>query len=231
MSPKPDNRGTKMKTLIIGANGKIGRLLIAECTRMEIPFRAMLRSPEQVEELTAQGIDAAVGDLEGNFEEAMQGCERVIFTAGSGSQTGADKTLLVDLFGSIRAVEAAERANVRMFIMVSSLKADKPLAGPEKIRHYLVARNLADDRLLRSSIPHVILRPGRLLDTPGTGCVTADYDKADANNKVTTISRGNVVAVLLELLRHPLKSGSVIDMIDGDTPIAEFLKTHREEKP
>src|SRR5688572_21527068 len=143
-----------MKVVVIGANGKIGRKVVEQCVARDIPVRAMVRDPGQLVAFEALGAEARLGDLEGDFEAAMEGCDRAIFTAGSGSHTGGDKTLLVDLYGSIRAVEHAERLNMSYFLMISSLKATDPLRGPAKIRHYLVARKLADERLLRASIPH-----------------------------------------------------------------------------
>jgi hypothetical protein len=39
--------------------------------------------------------------------------DAVIFTAGSGGQTGADKTMLVDLDGAIKSMQATEAAGLR----------------------------------------------------------------------------------------------------------------------
>jgi uncharacterized protein YbjT (DUF2867 family) len=212
-----------MKLLVIGANGKIGRKLVEACVSKEIPVRAMVRRAEQVAEFEQLGAEAVQGDLEGDFASAFQGCTTVVFTAGSGSATGADKTLLVDLFGSVRAVEAAERSGINYFIMVSSLKSDDPLRGPEKIRHYLIARHMADDRLLRSSMPHCVLRPARLVDDPASGRVTSKYDPSDANNRATTISRGNVVEAILDVLARPLPTRTIVNLLDGETPIQRLL--------
>jgi uncharacterized protein YbjT (DUF2867 family) len=47
----------------------------------------------------------------------------IVFTAGSGGHTGFDKTLLIDLDGAVKTIEAAEQAGVDRFIMVSALQA------------------------------------------------------------------------------------------------------------
>ncbi|GGB38741.1 hypothetical protein GCM10011409_15320 [Lentibacillus populi] len=52
----------------------------------------------------------------------MKECDAVIFAAGSGGSTGADKTLLVDLDGAAKAVEAAEKQGIKRFIMISALQ-------------------------------------------------------------------------------------------------------------
>ncbi|BCD96462.1 SDR family oxidoreductase [Marinagarivorans cellulosilyticus] len=214
-----------MKTLIIGGSGKIGQKLIAHLSKEKSDFRVMVRTQAQLESLKSQGVDAVLGDLEGDISEAFNGCERIVFTAGSGSKTTPHKTLLVDLWGSIRAIEEAEKQGVKHFIMISSLKSDRPLDGPEKIRHYLVARNLADDRLIRSSLPYTLLRPGRLLDEPATGKVSNKFDWADATNTTSVITRDDVVAIIAQVISLPeyLERNSIIDVINGDISIDKFL--------
>lgn len=213
-----------MKTLIIGANGQIGKKLVTQCIGAGLDIRVMVRTSSQLDEFISKGVDAVLGDLEGDISQAFEGCEQVIFSAGSGSGSTPHKTLLVDLWGTIRAIEESEKQNIKHFIMVSSLKADDPLRGPEKIRHYLVARNRADDRLLRSSLNYTLLRPGRLLDTPATGLLTSNFDWADINNAKSVISRDDVVALVMGILESPLPDNRIIDVINGDTPIKQFLQ-------
>jgi NAD(P)H-dependent flavin oxidoreductase YrpB (nitropropane dioxygenase family) len=65
----------------------------------------MIRNPKQTDELKALGArEVVVADLEGDFENAYQGIDAVIFAAGSGGHTGADKTILIDLWGAIKAM-------------------------------------------------------------------------------------------------------------------------------
>lgn len=218
-----------MKVLVIGASGKLGTKIVQRCVEQEIAVRAMVRRPEPMSTFQALGVEVVEADLESDFDHAFDGCDTVVFTAGSGPHTGGDKTLLIDLYGSIRAVENAEKARVKHFVMVSSLKAHDPLRGPVKIRHYLVARKLADERMSRSSLHHCILRPGRLLDEPATGHITGAFDPHDDNNQITTISRDDVADTVVHVLRHPLRNGAIVDMIHGDLPLGRFLDRFREE--
>lgn len=216
-----------MKTLIIGANGKIGRLLAERCVKNDIPARAMVRTEEQQRQFEEMGLEAVLGDLEGDMSAAFDGCEQIVFSAGSGAATSPHKTLLVDLWGSIRAIELAEQKGIKQFIMVSSLKSCDPLRGPEKIRHYLVARHCADDRLIRSSLNYTLLRPGRLLDEPGTGHLNNEFDWSDTTNAHCTVSREDVANAIALLLKQPLPPGQAIDMIKGNNEIEEFLNLYR----
>lgn len=74
-----------MNVLVIGANGKIGRLLV-EKLAMEKGFfvRAMVRKAEQVSELEKLGAKPIIADLKKDFHYAYDEIEAVIFTAGSG---------------------------------------------------------------------------------------------------------------------------------------------------
>lgn len=204
--------------LVIGANGKIGRIVCRKAVERGLAVRAMLRDPGQSAYFEQLGVGSVLGDLEGDFAESFEGCDRVVFTAGSGGHTGGDKTLLVDLYGAIRAIEESESRGVLHFVMVSAMRAADPLAGPPALRHYLVAKKLADDRLRASSVPYTILRPGRLTDEPGSGRVCVDPRAA----KGFEISREDVAACVLESFAQPRARGRCVDLLDGELAIGEL---------
>ncbi len=81
-----------MTMLVIGANGQIGKQFCELAQKAGTPIKAMIRSEEQAAWFKEQGIDTVVADLEGEFEHAFEGCDQVVFTAGSGPHTGPDKT-------------------------------------------------------------------------------------------------------------------------------------------
>jgi uncharacterized protein YbjT (DUF2867 family) len=209
-----------MTALIIGAHGKIGRILCAAAAPAGVSVRAMIRDPAQRAVFDALGVPAVVADLEADFAHAYEGCDQVVFTAGSGPHTGFDKTLLIDLYGAVRAIDMAVERGVSHFVMVSALRAHDPLAGPEKLRPYLAAKHVADRQLERSGLRYTLLRPGRLTDEPGTGRVrTTVGDRPDA----ITISRENVARAALAALAHPPPRSRVFDLLDGNEPIDEAL--------
>ncbi|MDN5869427.1 MAG: SDR family oxidoreductase, partial [Nitrococcus sp.] len=136
-----------MKVLIAGANGKIGQRLVKQMAESAHSPRAMIRNPAQAEELQALGAETVVADLEDDCSGALKGCDAVIFTAGSGPDTGPDKTVDVDQNGAISLIDQAKAAGVQRFLIVSSMRAEDPEAGPEKMQHYLRAKKNADDYL------------------------------------------------------------------------------------
>ncbi|GEL77711.1 SDR family oxidoreductase [Tenuibacillus multivorans] len=214
-----------MKVLVVGANGQIGK----QATEFlhdydEHHVRAMVRKEEQLNEFKEKGIEAVLADLEGSVDQltqAAEGCDAVIFAAGSGGQTGADKTLLIDLDGAIKMVEAAEKAGVERFLMVSALQAHNRDNWNEKIRHYYVAKHYADKALVASSLNHTIVRPGGLLNEPGTGKIKV----ADDLPERATIPREDVARVLVASLNQEKTFNRGFDLLSGDQSIEVALNS------
>lgn len=208
-----------MNVLIAGANGKIGRRLIPHLVADDIHVTAMVRDAAQAQSLKELGAnDVVVADLEGDCREALKGQSTVIFTAGSGPHTGPDKTVDVDQNGAISLVDQAKEQGVDRFIMVSSMRADDPASGPEKLRHYFTAKGKADDHLRASGLNYTIVRPGRLTEEPPLGKV----EIAEKLKNFGDISREDVAKVLSETARAELDNRE-FDVIAGPTPIREAL--------
>ena len=208
-----------MHVAVVGAHGKIGRLLVPILSRAGHRVRAIIRDPNQADALSALGGEPLVVDLEGDVSGSVGGCDAVVFTAGSGGHTSGDKTLLVDLWGAIKMIRAAEAAGVDQFVMVSAIGAIDPDRGRERIRHYLVAKRVADDELERSPLVHTIVRPGRLTDDPGTGQVLAGEDIGYGD-----ISRHDTAETLAACIGEPRAFGKCFSVIAGDTPIAQAVR-------
>jgi len=208
-----------LKTLIIGAHGGIGRRLTAKLAATGIPARAMVRREEQLSKLRAAGAEAVPGDLESDFEHALDGCGAVVFSAGSGAATGPDKTFTVDLWGAIKAIRACELRGIPRFIMISARNAGDPDSGPASRKPYLIAKHIADDYLQRSALQYTILRPGKLTDNPGTGRIrTTRPESADQY-----ISRDDVADAVVFCLQNPATAGKTFLLFQGDVPLAEAL--------
>jgi uncharacterized protein YbjT (DUF2867 family) len=149
--------------LVIGAHGKVGRLIIKNLVSRGRHVRGMIRSDDQSALMLSLGAEIFIGDLEEDFSHAFEDMNCVIFTAGSGSHTGPDKTISVDQEGAIKSIDLALKYKIKKFIMVSAQGARDP-ENSERIRHYYRAKKIADDYLVKSGLNYTIFRPGRLHD-------------------------------------------------------------------
>ncbi|MCK2151289.1 MULTISPECIES: SDR family oxidoreductase [Marinobacter] len=209
-----------MHVFIAGANGQIGQHLLQEMANSNHEARALIRHPDQGPDLQKLGAtETVVGDLEHDCSEAMRGCDAVIFTAGSGPHTGPDKTIDVDQDGAIRLVDTARAMGIKRFIMVSSMRAEEPEKGPEKLKHYLWAKHNADEHLKNSGLNYTIVRPGRLIDNDGSGNVALSARLEEFGE----IPRQDVARVLLAVLDSDNTADTVFDVVSGDTPVAEAV--------
>jgi uncharacterized protein YbjT (DUF2867 family) len=213
-----------MKVLVIGANGQIGQQVVKLIQESdEHTVRAMVRDEAQVTDLQAKGVKAVIANLEGSVDEiatAMQGCDAVIFSAGSGGHTGPDKTLLVDLDGAVKSMEAAEKIGVHRYVMVSAIQAhNRESWANSPIKPYMVAKHFADKALVSSNLNYTIVRPGALTNDAGTGRVSASE-----NLQRDSISREDVAHTLIAALNEENTYRRSFDLVAGDTAISDALK-------
>ncbi|WP_462411752.1 SDR family oxidoreductase [Neobacillus sp. Marseille-QA0830] len=212
-----------MKVFVVGANGQIGHYLIDLLIKgNKHTARAMVRKQEQADYFQNLGVETAIINLESSVEQianGAKGCDAVVFTAGSGGHTGADKTLLVDLDGAVKTIEAAEKAHIKRFIMVSALQAHRRENWHQAIKPYYVAKYYADKMLEQSNLTYTIIRPGGLLNEAGSGRITIAK-----NIKSGSISRADVASTILSALDEGNTFYRAFDLVSGEIPIAEALK-------
>ncbi|MFP4311646.1 MAG: SDR family oxidoreductase [Nitriliruptoraceae bacterium] len=209
-----------MSVLVVGATGGTGRLLVRELLERGRSVTALVRDPARGQPLQELGARIRVADLEGDLDGAVTGVDAVVFCAGSGSSTGPDATLRVDLHGALRIIDACVQEGVRRYVQLSSMAADDPLQGPPAIRHYLAAMHARDRLLVASGLDATIVRPGGLTDEPGTGRVRTGVPTLGERG---SIPRADVAAVLAACLEEPGTIGATFELVAGDVPIAEAV--------
>ena len=212
-----------MKVLVIGANGQIGQILVDQLHENEnFEAIAMIRNPEQQSKFEEKGIKTVVGDLEGpvkDLELAMQGVDAIVFTAGSGGKTGPDKTLLVDLDGASKTIEAAEKVGIKRFVMVSAIQAHNRENWSEQIKPYFVAKHHADRILVSSTLDYTIIRPGGLVNEPGTGKI-----QIAENLQRSIVTREDVASTIVAVLKAENTIKKSFDLINGESDINEAVQ-------
>ncbi|WP_099353664.1 SDR family oxidoreductase [Fredinandcohnia onubensis] len=212
-----------MKVCVVGANGQIGKQVVEllKESSEHTPI-AMVRKQEQVAHFENLGVETVLANIADNVDkiaEAITGLDAIVFTAGSGGHTGPDQTLLIDLDGAVKTVEAAEKTGVKRFVMVSALGANQREKWNEAIRPYYVAKHYADRILEQSDLTYTIVRPGGLLNEEGTGKVAIGE-----NLTRNTIPRADVAKVIVASLSEENTYYQSFDLVSGEIPIVDALK-------
>jgi len=212
-----------MLVAIAGAHGKIAMRLAARLVARGDAVIGLIRNPDHAEEVQATGAKAVVCDLEQASVEdiatAVQGAEAVVFAAGAGPGSGAERKLTMDRDGAIKLLDAtADRATP--YVIVSSVGAENPPPeGDEDVFSvYLRAKAGADAAVKASDRTWTIVRPGRLTDAPGTGRVRIDTAPFRGD-----VSREDVAEVLVAVLHNPRANHRILYVNGGEEPIADVL--------
>jgi uncharacterized protein YbjT (DUF2867 family) len=209
-----------MKVLLAGSHGKVGQILVKKLVEKGHEVKAMIRDKDQKDEMKKLGAEPVISDLEKDTEFPLEHIDVVMFAAGSGPDTSDEKTVAVDQKGAIKLIEAAYRSKVQRFVMLSSVGAHDPNAGPDKMHTYLKAKHEADKELKFSSLLYTVIRPVQLTDDKGTGKVCAAIE---LENRKAKIPREDVAEVMAACLDHAHTENKVFELSSGSTPIHEAL--------
>ncbi len=211
-----------MRVFQIGAAGGVGRRLAAQLVARDDEATGMHRRPEQSSTISATGAHAVLGDLIDDtvedIAERMRGHDAVVFSAGAHG-TGQDQTTLIDGVGLEKAAAAAARAGVPRFVLVSAFpESERGRDLGEGFEHYMRVKKAADVHLAHTDLDWVIVRPGGLLDSPGTGRVSAGPAIAYGS-----VPRDDVAGVIAAILHTPTVSREIIELTSGPVRIPEAV--------
>ncbi|GAB2748257.1 SDR family oxidoreductase [Nocardioides pakistanensis] len=210
-----------MRVVIAGGHGQIALLLEERLSRRGDQPVGLVRNPDHVADLENRGAEAVVLDLEkaGVDEVAavLDGADAVVFAAGGGPGSGAARKETVDKGAAILLADAAERAGVRRYLMVSSMGTDRvDPTSDDVFQVYLRAKAAADEDLRGRDLDWTIVQPGRLTDDPGSGKVSLDPDAQPRE-----IPRADVAHALAAALDSPATIRKQFTLLSGPVPVEE----------
>jgi nucleoside-diphosphate-sugar epimerase len=215
-----------MKVAIAGGHGQIALLTTKLLSASGHEVWGIIRDPAQTADIEEAGGQALVLDLEASDSEALateladREVEAVVFAAGAGPGSTAERKYTVDRDGAILLADAAWRADVHRYVLVSAIGADSyDPTSDDVFQIYLQAKSEADAAVRASSLDWSIVRPGGLTDDAATGLVQL----AESTGR-GTIPRADVAWLIVTLLTSGLAVGRQFEAISGATPIAEALR-------
>jgi uncharacterized protein YbjT (DUF2867 family) len=211
-----------VKVFQIGAAGGVGRRLSALLVARGVDVSGMHRAGAQAATIAGQGATPVAGDLIADSVDELAaklaGHDAVVFSAGAHG-TGADQTSAIDGEGVVKAAAAAAQAGVSRFLLVSVFpEAGRGSELGEGFEHYVRVKKDADAHLATTDLDWLIVRPGTLVDSPGTGTVAARAALAYGD-----VPRDDVAAFLDAALAEPRLNRSVVELTAGPTPVADAV--------
>jgi nucleoside-diphosphate-sugar epimerase len=214
-----------MRIVIAGGHGQIALRLERLLAARGYEVAGIIRKAEQADDLRQASAEPVVLDLESaSVEEVAQrlrGADAAVFAAGAGPGSGAARKDTVDKAAAVLFADAAVRAGVRRFVVVSSMGADPQHQGDEVFDVYLRAKGGADAYVRGlDALDWTILRPGSLTSDAGTGLV-----RLEAHTGRGTIARDDVAAVLAELVETSSTAGLTLELVSGSTPVSVAVKS------
>jgi uncharacterized protein YbjT (DUF2867 family) len=204
-----------MDVLVAGGHGQIARRLLRLLAQRGHNARGLIRNPDHVADLEADGAHPVLCDLESDdVRPHVGGADAIVFAAGAGPGSGPERKQTVDLGGALKCIAAATELGVDRFLMVSSMRTqDAENAGA--MRPYLEAKRDADLAVETSGLDWTIVRPGRLTNEPGTGAV----ELAPVLGRFGDIPRDDVAFVLYHCLFAQNTVHAKFDLLSGAEPI------------
>jgi nucleoside-diphosphate-sugar epimerase len=204
------------KIFVAGASRGVGREIALRLVQQNYSVKALLRSPNSSTDLANLGIEIVGGDAL-NLSEVAAAMLReeqiaaVISTIGGLPQDG----IRADYPGNRNLIDAAVKAGINRFILVSSIGAGESSAAlsPQVLQTLgavLAEKEKAEQHLIASGITYTIIRPGGLKSERATGNgVLTQHTKVSG-----TIDRADVADLVCQCLHSAKAENRVFSAID-----------------
>lgn len=214
-----------MKVLVIGANGRTGTQIVKQLSQNSISLIAGIHSRNHINSLNTYTDKIVVIDIVSlSVNELIQKIRdldvNVIIFASGASQDGPDMAVWIDQDGAIKLMQAAKKANIKHFIMISAAGAERRATwNIYDIPLYYLAKYYAEDYLRKSGLNYTVIRPAMLTDAPATGNVSSN------DSSTPFVSRQDVALVAFQALQNSRLKNIGFNLYGGTTPINDLNPT------
>ena len=200
---------------LAGASRGVGREIAKILTAQRMNVVALLQSEGARAELEALGATVVIGDaLDGTAIESLvlaQPLDAVISTLG-GKPTDRERA---DFKGNRNVIDAAVKAGVKRFMLVSSIGAGEsaaalPPQALETLGPVLAEKEQAENHLTASGLIYTIIRPGGLKSEPPKGNAVLTENP----NIAGSIHRADVADLVCRCLNSTRSHNKVLSAVD-----------------
>ena len=204
-----------MKALVAGATGQTGKRIVKRLLEEGIEVRALVRDRSKAAVEFPGEVEIVMGDVlePASLDAALAGCEVLLSATGAAPSFDPTGPYKVDYEGNKNLVDAAKRAGVKQFVMVSSLCVSRLLHPLNLFWGILYWKQQAEDYLKGSGVPYTIVRPG--------GLRNEDDDRAIVMSSADTLFEGSiprekVAEVCVAALKEGAARNKVVEVVASE---------------
>lgn len=221
-----------MVVFVAGATGKTGQRIVRQLSQQGFTVLAATRDNKKAKKLfgndsNIQLVNYDLFDSE-SIAKAMRGADAVVSALGySGFNLGEYKK--VDLTGNGNLIEAAQKAGILKFVLLTSLLTNGRAVGQEDNGNFkflnlfggvLDNKHEAEKLLRGSGLEWTIVRPGGLSNDTPEQIGNIYFSKEDTlfgldGDPGREISRDSVAAVMVEALQQDAAKNKVVEIVAG----------------
>ena len=213
-----------MKALVAGATGQTGRRIVGQLLEQGLTVRALVRDRQKAEAELPGEVEIVVGDVlkPTTLDAAFTDMDVLLSATGAAPSFDPTGPYKVDYEGNKNLVDAAKRAGVKRFVMVSSMCVSRLFHPLNLFWGILYWKQQAEDYLKASGLPYTIVRPGGLKNEDNSeAIVMASADTLFEGS----IPRDKVAWVCVEALGEPAARNKVVEVVTSGDVVAQPLAT------
>ncbi|KQB86810.1 SDR family oxidoreductase [Corynebacterium lowii] len=216
------------KVMIIGGHGKVALLAAPILHEAGYEVDSVIRSESQKQDVRDAQANPVVADVQNvdveGLAQLFEGHDAIVWSAGVGGGD-PERTYAVDRDAAIRTMQAAEKAGIKRYVMVSWVGSvpEHGVPADQDFFSYADAKLQADDYLRSTDLDWTILGPSTLSTDPGDGHIEVLDPEDNWREKGSTASRENVARTILEAL----EGAAVHEFVrfnDGTVPVATAMR-------
>ena len=208
--------------LVAGATGGTGQEAVKQAQSKGYAVRVLVRDEAKARALFGDRVAYVVGNVKEpkSLTAAVKGATFVISALGSNSMRDPEnKPELIDFGGVKSLAEAAKKAGVRHFVLVSSMGVtDKDNRMNKMFDNIMTFKLAGEDALRASGVPYTVVRPGGLRDGAG-GLKGIKVMQGDPKIQ-GQIPRADVAAVCVNALGRKEAFGKTFEIIGDESTAA-----------
>jgi len=207
-------------TIVAGATGRAGRLVVQELCKRGYTVRALMVRPFDAPETTGlSGVEFVEGDLGSvpSLEKVMQGAQYVISALGSKKPFSGSENNKIDNMGNQNLARAAQAQGLRHIVVISSIGAGNSRNAVSCMYKWpmlsvLKAKTSSENFIRSCGIDYTIIRPGGYTEEN-----VADEIAFGEGGKITgRVTRVQIARVCVDALENPAMKNRTFEVVARD---------------